>query len=282
MLTITIDWLAGTFHGRSKHETEFINKYASCPTIQDAANRHGYTSARVDGNGVQLLWNANREEMGTHIVLPGSSLRKLQENAGVQLEALLRDAANAQLAFSRIDLAKDCTGQAIDLETVYQSLVGGRNEGTARTFGKIQSNDGGFTIYVGSRQSEKFIRIYNKAAQEGLANEHWYRYELETKGMVSRALATSLIQSGHWDGVFDAVSLSMLELGQSSPLAAFYTQDGISIGIPKIERTSDRERWIASQVIPAVSKHYSEHPDSDAIERLLAILTFMKQSQLLH
>ena len=280
VITIALDWLAGTFNGGSKHELEFINKYASAATVQPSTPRHGYTDATVDGNGVNVLWNTSRDEMGTHVVLPGSSLRKLQELSGVQLETLLRDATNAGLKISRLDLAKDIIGQAIDLETVYQSLVGGRNAGTARTFSKIQSNDGGFTVYVGSRQSEKFIRIYNKAAQEGISNQHWYRYELETKGMVARAVATSLTQSGNWSGVFDAVSLAMLELGTSSPIAAFYSQNDIPVGIPKIERTSDREKWISEQVIPAVSKHFSEHPDSDAVQRLIAILKFMSDSQL--
>lgn len=279
MLTVCIDWLAGTFKGDNPHEAQFINKYARSPIPQAMSPRFGYTSAEMDGNGVQLLWNVDRPEMGTHVVYPGSALRKLQECDGIQLATLLRDAANAELAITRLDLAKDFMGQPIDLEAVYQSLERGRNEGAARTYRKMQSQGGGFTVYVGAPSSDKKIRIYNKAAEQEIANHDWTRYELEAHGMVARAIAQSLVSSGDWAGVFDTASLAMLDLGPKGPLAAFYAKKGAEIGLPKIERTSDREKWISEQVISAVAKHYIDNPDSEAVKRLVDTLLLIAQQR---
>jgi len=279
MLYITIDWLAGTFHKERSNEAEFINKYARALPILSGTPRHGYNQAEIDRHGVQLLWNSDREEMGTHVVFPGSALKSLYEQQNVQLATLLRDFANAGAKISRLDLAKDFTGAEIDLETIYQSLERGRNEGTARSFSKVQSAGGGYTLYVGSRQSEKFIRIYNKAAQESLTDTYWYRYELETKGMVARAVATSLIASGNWSGVFDVATRGMLDFFGTTPLAHFYALDTVPVGLPKIERQTDREAWIASQVLPAVAKYYIDNPQSEAIARLIATLNLIDKQR---
>lgn len=272
MLTITIDWLAGTFLGEKPHETEFIDKYARAEPIGSMGVRHGYSQAEADSHGVQLLWNPNRAEMGIHVVFPGSALRALQETAGIHMAALLRDATNAGMSITRLDLAKDLTERQVNYQAIYQSLERGSNEGTARSWGKIESSGGGFTIYIGSRQSEKFCRIYDKAAESQLPGELWSRFEIETKGMVARAVAQSLVQTGDYAACFDTLALSMCKLPKCADYDAFFQPGHTTVGLPKIERRSDREAWIESQVIPAVGKHYIDNPNSEAIARLIATL----------
>lgn len=279
-VTVTIDWLAMTMKMENSREQEFISQYASFPDVQDIAPRNGYKSARVDGNGAQLFWNVDRPEMGFHVVFPGSSLRSLESRNICTIQSLLHSAVNCGGRFTRLDIATDLIGEPIDGQEIYEPLIRGRNEGTARTFSKVESNGGGFTIYIGSRQSEKFVRIYNKAAQEQLPDGHWWRYEIETKGMVARALAVSLDNSGDWHGVFEAVALAMCDLPLCTEYDKFFKAEHLGIGVPKLERVSDREKWIDQQVTPAVLKYFQEHRDSEAVNRLIALLKLVQNGQM--
>lgn len=278
MLTITIDWLSFTAKEHTLELEQFLHLYARAPKIIDAAPRNGYNSATQDSNGVLCMWNSNREEMGYHTVISGSALRNVFEQTGVSqrglVEAVLRTGAN----ITRLDLAKDATGVPIDLQAIYNAIETGNNVGTARTFSQFKSIGGGFTIYVGSRQSEKFIRIYDKAIETANNGLEWKRYEIETKGMVARALANLLVQNDVWAGAFDAMVLGMFDLPASDDYRAFFSGDTVRIGIPKLERKSDTERWIETQVIPAIGKYYGENPNSVSVQRLLEALLFIKEA----
>lgn len=272
MLTITIDWLAVNFKEYTHAAERFMRTHASSNPIQDATPRFGYSRATMDDNGVVIQWNPDRTDMGHHVIFSGSSLRNIFSKTEVQPRTLLRSVHDAGGSVSRLDLAKDCTGKTIDLQSVYKSLEQGDNRGNARTFGQIRSNDNGHTIYIGSRQSERFIRIYDKAAQEHIQGMLWTRLELETKGMVARALSAQLLVVDAWESTFDAVVQGMVLLPDRTLMGAFFEQGVCKIGLPKIEKQTDRERWISDQVISAVAKHYIDHPESKGVKRLRDIL----------
>jgi DNA relaxase NicK len=63
------------------------------------------------------------------------------------------------------------------------------------------SNDGGATCYLGSRQSNLFARIYNKAVESGIPQyQNCVRYELEVKGRMTKPYLQDLTsgkQVGH-------------------------------------------------------------------------------------
>jgi hypothetical protein len=225
------------------------------------------------------MWNPDRSEMGHHVIFSGSALRNIFEHHGISSEAILRVASHAGASFTRLDLAKDAQDVDISLERVWGSLQHKSLPGNARTFGKIESNDGGFTIYIGSRQSEKFVRIYDKAAESKLSGKLWYRFEVETKGMVARAVAVSLRQSNNWGGVFDSIVLGMVGQPESVSLENFFSDGNVPIGLPKSERHTDREKWIEGQVIPAVAKHFIENPQSAAVDRLRKTLDLIDRQR---
>ncbi len=275
MLSITIDWLSFNFKEWTNEAENFMRDYARFSPTQNTAPRFGYSDATMDGNGVVIMWNSDRADMGHHVIFSGSALRNLFMHSEIQQQSLLHAVLDASGSVSRLDLACDLQGQTIDLSRLYKSLEQGLNSGTARTFGQIKSAGGGETIYVGSRQSERFIRIYNKAAQQGMVNLEWFRFELETKGMVARALASELVKGANWQAVFVGVCSGMVSIPGSAELEPFYTDVSVQIGLPKIEKQTDRELWIDTQVISAVIKHAVEHPDSAAVERLFKALKFV-------
>jgi len=279
MLSITIDWLAVNFKEITREAENFMSIYARVGFTQDTTPRFGYSHASVDDNGSVIQWNPDREDMGQHVIFAGSALRNLFERSDVQPRTLLRACSNARGNISRLDLAADLQGQAIDLQNLYQSLEQGLNTGNARTFGQIRSNDNGHTIYIGSRQSERFIRIYDKAAQMALSDNQWIRFELETKGMVSRALASMLVETADWLSIFVGVCSAMVNIPDSAELGYFYNASRAAIGTPKIEKSSNTEKWIEEQVIPAVAKWYISNPSSIAVARLIETMALIDRQR---
>jgi len=272
MLTITLDWLAFTFKVYTHEAAVWIQLFASATDSMESAPTNGYRAAYTTTEGVSVMWNLDRPEMGYHVIISGSAIRNIVEKSDMDQKTLLQSVCDAGASITRLDLAKDLTGENVSLDKIYQALERKESVGTARTFSQIHSINGGNTVYVGSRQSEKFIRIYDKAAQSQLPGKLWFRFELETKGMVARALASLLTQEATWDGAFDRLARDMVDLPQSKDYKAFYASGIVEIGIPKLEKKTDREAWIEAQVIPAVLKHYTDNPNSKAIARLRDLL----------
>lgn len=278
MLTITIDWLAMTFKELTRNGKEFLLRYASNPAVVPETPRNGYTAATRDAHGVQVMWNPDRQEMGHHAVFGGSALRDILSGDGISPITLLSEAVLSGASITRLDLAKDITETEIDLSKVYKCLAKATRSGTARKISRLESVDGGYTIYAGSRQSERFIRIYDKAAESKLSGVLWYRLEVESKGQAARAIATLLHQGQSPTRIFDALVLGMVGDYAEIELSAFRMRGETPLGLPKIERQSDREKWIDTQVIPAVMKYFIEHRESAAVRRLIDSLSFIERS----
>lgn len=278
MLSITLDWLAFTFLEDTHEAGTWIRLYASDKTNVAIAARNGYREAYATKTGVVVQWNVDREEMGYHVVIAGSAIRNILERHDMDQKALVQTVIDAGGNITRLDLAKDLQGVAISLDKIYQALEHGEHSGTARKFAQIHSINGGNTVYVGSRKSEKFIRVYDKMAESHLQGGTWYRFELETKGMVARALAALLIEQETWASAFDTLARHMVDLQHIPDFQAFFTKGVVPVGIPKLEKQTDREAWIEKQVMPAVVKHFVEHPDSKAIALLRAMLDQIEAS----
>lgn len=274
-LYVTVDWLAVTFKEDRKDVHEFCRLYASSATLVPETAHHGYSASTRDAMGVVQSWNTDRPEMGLHVVFAGSALQNLQQRASVDMVQLVKEAVNAGGRVSRLDLAKDAKDVDIRLEAVYQAITQDENEGLARTYSRIQSNKGGYTIYVGSRQSERFIRLYDKAVEQGEEGGQWKRLEIELKGDVARAVAA---QFSHVDLpiLFDNLVLAMINLPYCDDWTTFFDNRLCKVGLPKIEKQTDREKWITTQVTPAVGKHFIEHPDSEAVNELIELLLYLR------
>ena len=288
MLSTTIDWLNLTFldyydeNGElSNGARDFILRYASAGTVVPSPAHNGYTAATTDENGVSVNWNDDRPEMGHHAILSGSALRHLVERCGVSPAAILESAVKSSGRIARLDIAIDLVGGQEDIREIYKILQTTGNRGTAVTWREISQNDGGYTLYVGARTSEKYIRIYDKAKEQGIPDLLWSRFEIETKGKVARACAVSLTRGDNWSGVFYTIARQMLRPQNSLAYEQFFSKDVVPIGLPKIERKSDRERWIEEQVISAVAKHYIDNPQSEAVQRLRQTLDLIERQKLL-
>jgi len=272
LLTITIDWLAGSIQEWTGETQTFLSWLGGSADIDPVKATNGYTEAYKTPQGAVVQRNVDRSDMGIHVSFTGSALRDLRISRMATPKEVLRRFLDAGGRISRLDLAKDLTGVRYPAEKVAQALEARNYVGTARTSSWLRNNTGGFTVYVGSRQSERFLRLYDKANEQGLKGEEWWRLELEFKAMTARAVGDFLNKHDNWSPLFDAQLREMCEMALWKP---FYSDEPIPIALPKIEKQTDTEKWIATQVYPAIMKYAGENPDSPSLRTLLTSLMFL-------
>ena len=276
MFTVTIDWLSVTFKVITNEAKNFIRKYSSAMPITDEAPRLGYNAASRDANGVLCMWHTNREEMGNHYIFSGSALRNICSGDIHRALEITRDASNAGGHITRLDLAKDAYDEHVAVESVAKRMANGDFTGTSKTYSHVKSSDGGETLYIGSRQSERFIRMYLKGVEMGYADKDWVRLEIELKGMQARSAAWVIADKNcTLDELFSTILNEIVKIPKCGDWTKFI-KSGAKVGLPKLERMTDREKWIEKQVTPAVTEHYQENPNSEAVSRLKAALLFIE------
>lgn len=120
--------------------------------------------------------------------------------------------------------------------------------------------DGGYTLYLGERTSDRYLRCYNKqaeAAKDAAEAEHYarcWRYELETKGGTSHALARCLVQSDPQYRVDDVQASLWDYLNEHGILPTFARSGGRNLA-GTFRRRSDRDTklaWLQRTVKPTI------------------------------
>lgn len=116
-------------------------------------------------------------------------------------------------------------------------------------------NDGGATLYIGSRTSEQFARIYNKYAQSDETHyERCWRFEVQFTNKMATHYAQLLLAQLYPrnEEIADMVHSWLIRRGVQPPWHAFdnqYAVPAISLELPDDQKRID---WIAKQVAPAV------------------------------
>lgn len=190
-----IDWLTCTFDGVRVfeelegmlfglwHDKHFMRVRASL----------GYLIAIENPEGIRLQ-SGVRPDMGTNMVCPGGSLSHLR-TVMPTYEHDFKNVLRTARSVSRIDMAIDVKGTTM-LSDLISMVRDGDYKCTAHTYSIIESADKGLTLYLGSRQSERMLRIYNKAAQLSLPGQLWERVELECKGSAAQFASRDVLKLG--------------------------------------------------------------------------------------
>jgi len=158
---------------------------------------------------------------------------------------------------SRIDLALDVLGQVADPMDIARAFEADELLTEARTMlpmdGKIRGADGlksaGATVYIGSRSSERFLRVYDKAAEQGLPALKWTRIELVLGGEVAAAYAPLITED-----TLGQLVRSAIKRFCEAPTVPWYVGAlaGQLMPLPALPRKDpNRKRWLLDQVLPA-------------------------------
>lgn len=146
----------------------------------------------------QILFSGNTG-MKVHIILSAKGVRAYEVNN--KAEKLINMLTHEDLSFTRIDLALDIKDNSIEFKQLLEYL---NNNHVVTRFKKYKyvvekqiEEDGqqvlGETIYFGSRSSNIFIRIYDKAKQMQVEGS-WIRIEIVYKDDHANALALYIAQ----------------------------------------------------------------------------------------
>jgi len=183
--------------------------------------------------------------------------------SGALADRFVLDFLEPSHRWTRLDLAVDVSQETPSpsfLQGVYDWIV--RNETGPRKYSLIQNNMGGTTLYVGSRQSEEFGRVYDKGAEMGRSAGLEWRYEIELKGDKAKHAAKVLAEmhKGHRDksGAISSTVYDWFLKRSVPPIWPRGNTEAIDLRV-KATTTNDDQRllWLKTTVSPTVKEMLS-------------------------
>lgn len=173
-ITTKIDWLSVTV-GEVKYPPEWSKERAELPfgmLRYDTAIK--YLDGRVE------LCSSGRKDMKPHVQFSGSTIDRICAENDIDTVDVLKAMSYGDP--SRIDLALDIKHGSLDIEELSRQFSAGKAETSARSGLYLQGvKTPGVTLYVGAKGSEKRVRIYDKAAEQGIEDFEWTRIELQCR-----------------------------------------------------------------------------------------------------
>lgn len=161
--------------------------------VQFKGQLHGYGEVWVLDEGLMLMYNLSRPDMGIHVSASSTGLATLLPALGfsddvhqVDLTGLFRFLRGRYCEPSRIDLTYDDHNKRMMPMDVFNA----RHERCALVSSTRAFNvvfNGGVTFYLGKRSSERMLRVYDKAVESKGQNDS-VRWELEFKGKFCKYL----------------------------------------------------------------------------------------------
>ena len=256
-----LDWLEFTLPVGQSNPLEVAERLLSKlpPGAQPLEyGRMGYTHGwRLPAGGL-LLYNPYRYEMGVHCSLPSGLLALLDKSPEDVIKLVLLQGGK----FTRLDVAID-TDQVhiseIDAAVRYGNLV---SRSQKRDYRGSYGGEG-FTIYIGSRSSSRFIRIYDKAAEQKVEGV-WTRCEVEFKAKQAQRAADH-IASGTDPRALIVSSLDFRDSSADSNISRCPQLPWWSAWVGSVKRVSfavrkavdevvkRAEQWVRKQVGPTLA-----------------------------
>jgi hypothetical protein len=241
-----IDWLSVTFPCEFEPETLF-------PTLEFSVvgkGLHGYNTKLQDTmNGVVCQKNGTQEQ-GTHITLSGDTLENLRGSIGLVDDALLSECSRLSGRASRMDIAIDIENGDMRPKSIFADYEKGLVKVRAKRV-ELQkySSDGvwSHTMYAGSRQSERYMRIYEKSIESALDLKvplnavYKLRMELELKSEVAR-LVQNAAKSNELGGVINAQFRDFMQYNHVEYQDA--TSGAYTPTEPVGKKDTDTVRWL--------------------------------------
>lgn len=204
-----------------------------------------------------------------------------REHFMIRVSSELADELSGSLNFiercSRIDLQltmRSCPPTVEGLNRCYKRMAEevranvNERSGAKRKVVLVLGDNAANTLYVGSRTSDIFIRIYQKEDEDG---KKWTRLEVELKRKEAREVWSRMCSAG------DAVQLitrerllrSILTL-PDSPLIASHVWElgkGTVIGWSRKESVKERDNseWIKLVLLPNLSKYVEAETAEEAV-----------------
>lgn len=306
-LMVSIDWISFTI--RKSVPVKDAMAYFGFDIAQFQEMPRGLSGYRkrychyVDGKGlVQFLADGNNSEndMGVHVDVSGSAVAFFLETfhgylladtpwneKAVQIPENwdFRDAENLisllfqrirELGdFTRIDLAVDDFGQFFTVQEVHDLVENKQCVTKFRTFQYYQSKSisdsslTGETLYIGSKKSDAYVRIYNKGLEQKVDMD-WIRWEIQLRDERASAFSDMVLHCEDHENTIAPIIVGVLagfvrfvNLDDSNRSRCSMLQkwadfiaaaSSIVLSVPKKKSSvENKHEWVRKQVMPTIA-----------------------------
>ena len=256
-----IDWLTMTFKHTSKGRSTLTDlkelQEMMLDLAQDlglwgsdyevkSANRFYDVAITFKQSNITLSGSFAIEKQGFMVVATGRSFSD-NEEAVLWLE----QAINGGWKPTRIDLALDLFDSGISVDDVAVSYNYQHHLNMQKKTQFIHSSHGD-SFYIGSRHSEKMLRVYDKGGEQGL-DVDWVRYEMELKGEAATGVVPHILRNFKQTAMLHVAMLSIPDSDIGTILENF--AQGEKIKLVKSPSTKEgREKWLFTVVAPVLAK----------------------------
>lgn len=218
---------------------------------------YGYKGFVVRSNG-HLAYGERYGEKG------GKERRaSLIQSSGAVSDRLWKEVVRSAENVSRIDLCVDVSLREADqsiAQVCYDYLQEpGVKKGTRKT--TLWTSTRGSTLYIGSRRSTHFGRLYDKSGEMGLERGKIWRYEIELKGVRAKQMAEGLLQifdeGKGVDGLGETITKTVYRWYQDRMVEPLFEISGKGVETLVLRATTSLEEkltWLRTQVAPTVAK----------------------------
>lgn len=207
-------------------------------------------------------WHSERPEQRLLVTLTGAECARCAAE-GLDLADVLRYATEDVAGrVTRLDFALDVHTPGADPMDLKRAWDAGQVRTPARTCGDVGMTapggiDLGRTVYLGSRSSERVLRVYDKARLEGVEGV-WVRIELECKGDYAHALARSMLAHG----IIPAGKTALRQFVAADVPWLTEAMESESVPMePLDDKDTDRRRWYREQILPALARDLARGPE---------------------
>jgi hypothetical protein len=255
--TVSIDWLRMTVPDQQA-KYDFIEAFAGKHDpmeherpIPRYSSMRNYEHCRVD-------WHVVKPELRVVITMTGEHLRTFAAHGGDIRQVFEWTLQQADVNVTRVDGAIDLFDSAADIPTFFNAFIGGEMNTHTTSGHLIRSGGSGHeahTAYIGSRESARMLRVYDKGKQTNAGGD-WIRCEIEIK----KPMAFQFIRQAYEWGVVAATIRAMHDFIPRTGFGWFDDLRGdndelvdMSVG----RKNTNHDRWLFDTALPAVIKRVS-------------------------
>ena len=249
----TVDWLTCTTTKKStgydwydcfqRYQSEVAKRTGVPPIIKDAT-RHGYRGRSGEG-----MFYGVHPNQGYMLVSWGDAA-----------DMVWPMSAPVAKNITRVDLAVTVELARIDTKLAENAYEANHKPGK-RQYALIQNSKNGRTLYVGSRSSAQYGRLYDKGVKDyGMEPGKVWRYEIEVKDKFKNAaLMKSMLERWRLHGVCaDDIMAYVHQWFSVRGVSPKFSARGKGLPRPDVEATvmtaEKKLRWLSAQVAPTVQE----------------------------
>jgi len=248
-----IDWLRYTVPHDTPREQylPLAKPFDDSGEVLAAFPNYSSTRAFVCG---RADWAVDKPEQRLMVTLTGKDLSRMRDMnySDKSLLSWIYDIPGIHV--TRLDLAIDTNDTRLSPVELKKDFKTERFATRARSMSEIkregkQGEYMGHTVYVGSRTSEQFLRVYDKAAEQG-TSDHLTRLELELKGHKAFEAVVTIARNS----APDAIQAAFNRFFQWSNAGWQDIASGSVLTVTRLDKpeTDGWLKWVHTVALPAV------------------------------